>query len=105
MAKKLTLRRLRYADQDTNDVAELVASLASQLNTVPILGGKLLEGVALSQISPNKNIIQHGLGGRPKGAIVVQQSADAEIRVLPASGAEELALTTTVAVTVSLWVF
>lgn len=99
------MRRLRYADLDTNDLAESVFSVVSQLNAIPLLGGQLIEGVRLSVVSPGTNTVTHGLGARPRGAIVVLQSGDADVKVLPAQGAEGLVLTTTAVVTVSLWVF
>ena len=105
MSGKLSMRRLRYDDKDTNDLAEAVSGLVMQLNASAILGGRLLEGVDLRSVAPEQNSVRHGLGARPKGAFVVQQSAPADIQVISSPGAEALTLTTTAVVTVSLWVF
>ena len=107
MSKALTygITERRYENADINDVVGSVSALVGQLNSIPILRGQLIENITLSAITPLRNAVRHRLGARARGAIVVLQSVDANIRVLPSSSSNEISLTTTAQVTVSLWVF
>lgn len=102
MAKKLTFRKRPYTISGLNDLSESVSTVVSQLNAIPPLSGQLIEDITLSS---GQNTVTHRLGSRARGAMVVMQSASGSVSVLPSKNSSEIYLSTTVAMTVSVWVF
>lgn len=105
MGKKLTFRRKAYDSKDVSDLGESVASVVSQLNGIPMLSGELIRDIQLNKTSPDKNTVRHRLGTRARGAIVVLQSKEGDVSVLPSANSSEVSVSTNVTMTISLWVF
>lgn len=101
----ITYRRIHHDTPGVNQVAQATEDVVTQLNGVPILDGALIQDVTLQKVSPAINQLRHGLGRKAKGAIVVKQSSAADVQVLSSNNANEVSISTTVSVTVSLWVF
>ena len=101
----ITYRRIRHETPGVDQVAQATEDVVTQLNSIPMLNGTLLQGITLTKISPTVNQVRHGLGRKPKGAIVVKQSGAADVQVLSSNNPGEVSISTTVKVTVNLWVF
>jgi len=98
-----TYRRSRYGDPETEALSQSVSDVFGQLADNPILNGQLLKGVTLK--AGAETPVPHRLGRRPKGVIVVGQSAASDIHAGPSANADVLAISSTAAVTADLWVF
>lgn len=67
-----------------------------------VASGKLLEDVP---VGTSSTAIIHGMGGRPRGRVIVYQSADARVWDAAKPDTTRLYLQASAATTVSLWVF
>ena len=105
----ISYRRIHHETPGVGEVAQATEDVVTQLNSVPMLDGALLQDVTLARVfsplDPAINQVKHGLGRKAKGAIVVKQSGAADVQVLSSSKADEVAISTTAKITVSLWVF
>ena len=105
----ITYRRIHHETPGVGEVAQAIGDVVTQLNSVPMLDGALLQDVTLTRVfsvlDPAINQVKHGLGRKANGAIVVKQSGAADVQVLSSSKADEVAISTTAKITVSLWVF
>ena len=101
----ISYRRIHHETPGVGEVAQATEDVVTQLNSMPVLDGTLLQNITLPKVSPPVNQVKHGLGRKAKGAIVVKQSAAASIQVLSSSNPSEITISTTAKVTVSLWVF
>ena len=103
MGPHLKYRRSRYGDPETEALSQSVSDVFGQLADNPILSGQLLTGVTLK--AGAETPVPHRLGRKPKGVIVVGQSAASDIHSGPSVNANIVAISSTAAVTADLWVF
>lgn len=99
---KLSLKKTVFVDNSLNQFQDSVGEVVNQLNQNPILNGVLLTGVNVGITLTNVN---HKLGRKPQGYIVVKQSAYSIIwsgeftdEVIPLVASPN-------AITINLWVF
>lgn len=97
--------RINASDYELNRVQDNLARPIDQLLQVPILDGQLVEDVVLKA---GDNLVDHGLGRVLRGWIVVRQSAMSDLYDKQSTNpfpARQLALNSSNAATVSMWVF
>lgn len=92
----------RFSDRQLNRWAERVSDAVTHVSRVPLLDGALVENTT---VGVTETPINHKLGRKPRGAIIVLQDADARIWHSSERDSLRLYLTASAAVTVSLWVF
>lgn len=107
MAKQVVVRPDGLA-QSVREIAQRLYTLAKTVDSLvalPLLGGRLITSVDLSAVTVS---IEHGLGRRFTGWLVVDSTANAVVYRDTASVADSrtfLPLKASAATTVSLWVF
>lgn len=96
-------KQLNTNDDIINRLQDNVSQALASISPSLIIDGFLLSSIAL----PAGTIrVNHKLGRVPLGAIVVSSSATSIITVnIPASNAENMLVTSSVAVTASFWMF
>lgn len=106
MAKPKLLLKLQSEDPVVNKLQDALKLTVNPLLLNPLLNGHLLEDVELS--GNVQNIIQHKLGRDLKGWIICRQDALAGIYDMQSTNTtpdKTLIMVSTIATTVSLWVF
>lgn len=103
-----TFLRLHSNDQAVNRLQDNMQLFAEFLQSVPILDGVLLEGISLAVSS--SNLVQHGLDRTWRGWFIVNlESASFPDIFVPSTDTSDrtryIQLDSSVAATVSLWVF
>lgn len=92
------------ADLNTTLSTAHLQNFTHQIESNPLISGRLIEGVVLTLAAPV--IINHRLGKRPQGWIIVDvQSAGTPIIKRTAWDNLTLTLATSADCTVSIWVF
>lgn len=96
------MRAFNYTEK--TELTEKINEWTSQIINIPILDGVLLENIPLTV---NSRQVQHKLGRRIRGWIIIKQNADAVIYDDSANYDNKtfIKLKATANVTVSLWVF
>ena len=103
MASSIEYRRVRHSDPGLESVSRSVDEVVARLKSVPIISGQLLTDVQLQESASNK--IQHRLGRKVKGVLVVAPSAAGGGRARPSADSSEIVLSSSAKLKVSLWVF
>lgn len=88
---------------DKGKVDQRVGDLLNTIRGISFLDGTLLEGVALTT---SAKAVQHGLGRKPLGYLILTQDAAAVVREAKQSRTSTtFTLTASTTVTVDIWVF
>jgi hypothetical protein len=96
-----SFKRVYQVDPALNEVQDNVAEVVQYLSGNAVIDGLLLTGIVLSSGS---NKVAHKLNRKPLGWIVVDRNSS--VTIYSTSSTEKfLNLTTSAAVTVSLWIF
>lgn len=93
---------LQSEDRVQNQSSQNIISALNQLLKNPLVQGNFVKNTFLSSGS---NVIPHGLGRTLQGWSIVDINADADIYRSAPLNAQNLTLTTSADVTVSLYVF
>ena len=97
----IQLRKTVFTDNTLTQFQAAVEDTVSQLNQVPILDGILLTDVS---VGTSQTIVNHKLGRKPRGYMVVSQSALATV-ANQAFTSDAIPMVASTPVTLSLWVF
>ena len=96
-------KRLKTKDPELDRVQTNIGELSTQLEMVPLLDGHILKDIALST---SATMVEHKLGRKPLGWIIVRKNAAQDIYESGSSlDTKYLTLTAAGTVTASIWVF
>jgi hypothetical protein len=105
MSRNKYFRKVTSGDRNISQLQSNVEQAVSDVIKAPILNGRLLEDVELTS-APTR--IEHKLGRKPSGYIIVKRNADAQVYDSLASEESPalfLPLISSANVTVSIWIF
>lgn len=96
-------KKINTKDQATQQLQNSVAEYVSQITDVPLLDGRLIEGVAVSTTATTVN---HGLGREARGYFIVKADVNVTIYGTPSTTPKTtLKITASASATVNIWVF
>lgn len=97
---------VRTKDANLQALQESAKATADEVSGCPLIDGRLIESIVIVLGTPK--VVQHGLGRKLKGWLMVRKSAGASIwdsQSTNALATKSLVLNASANVTVSLWVF
>ena len=98
-------RKVLSGSREMTSLQTNVEQAVGEVIKSPLINGRLLENVILGTASVR---VEHKLGRKPQGYIVVRRTADAQVfdsQAVEGSPDLFLPLTASAPVTVSLWIF
>jgi len=105
MSRNKAFRKVTSGDRNISQLQSNVDQAVSDVIKAPILNGRLVDDVKLTS-APTR--IEHKLGRKPSGYIIVKRNADAQVYDSLANEESPtlfLPLISSADVTVSIWIF